>query len=48
MANLDAPFGLRPIGKRWSGQNNLQTNEHFIADNEASSIFQGDIVIHRR
>jgi|TARA_R100001510_G_C7549962_1_gene134163 hypothetical protein len=46
MANKNAAFGMRPIGTL-SGQNNLQTNEHFIADNEASSMFQGDIVIQQ-
>jgi hypothetical protein len=46
MANKDAAFGLRPVGNL-SGPNNMQTNEYFIADNEASSMFQGDPVIQQ-
>ena len=46
MANKDAAFGMRPIGTL-SGQSNMQTNEYFIADNEASSMFQGDPVIQQ-
>lgn len=46
MANKDAAFGMRPVGTL-SGQNNMMTNEYFIADNEASSMFQGDPVIQQ-
>tara|TARA_A100000171_G_scaffold42512_1_gene43962 strand:- start:6 stop:584 length:579 start_codon:yes stop_codon:yes gene_type:complete len=46
MANKDAAFGMRPVGTL-SGQSNMQTNEYFIADNEASSMFQGDPVIQQ-
>ena len=44
--NKNAAFGLRPVGTL-SGSNNLQTNEYFIADNEASSMFQGDPIIQQ-
>ena len=44
MANKDAAFGLRPVGNL-SGSNNMQTNEYFIDDDHANSIFQGDPVI---
>ena len=46
MANKDAAFGMRPVGTM-SGQINMMTNEYFIADNEASSMFQGDPVIQQ-
>ena len=46
MANKDAAFGMRPVGTL-SGQNNMMTNEYFIVDNEASSMFQGDPVIQQ-
>ena len=46
MANKDAAFGMRPVGTL-SGQSNMQTNEYFIADNEASSMYQGDPVIQQ-
>ena len=46
MANKDAAFGMRPVGTL-SGQSNMQTNEYFIADNEPSSMFQGDPVIQQ-
>ena len=42
-ANKDAAFGLKPVGTL-SGAGNLMTNEYFIADDEASSMFQGDPV----
>ena len=45
-ANKDAAFGLRPVGTL-SGAGNLMTNEYFIADNEASSMFQGDPIIQQ-
>ena len=46
MANKDAAFGMRPVGTL-SGQSNMQTNEYFIADDEPSSMFQGDPVIQQ-
>ena len=45
-ANKDAAFGLRPVGTL-SGAGNLMTNEYFIADNEASAMFQGDPIIQQ-
>ena len=44
--NKNAAFGLRPVGTL-SGAGNLMTNEYFIADNEASSMFQGDPIIQQ-
>ena len=46
MANKDAAFGMRPVGTL-SAQSNMQTNEYFIAYNEASTMFQGDPVIQQ-
>ena len=43
MANIDAPFGLRPIGNT-VGSSDFQMTEYLIPDNEATSIFQGDAV----
>tara|TARA_Y100000593_G_scaffold59706_1_gene110709 strand:+ start:88 stop:672 length:585 start_codon:yes stop_codon:yes gene_type:complete len=43
MANVDAPFGLRPIGNTVGGTT-FQTTEYQIKDNQSNSIFQGDIV----
>ena len=43
MANIDAPFGLRPIGNT-VGSSDFQMTEYLIPDNEATSIFQGDPV----
>mgnify|MGYP003135261425 CR=1 FL=1 len=44
MANVNAPFGFRPVGKMGSNINNSGTNVYPIADNYATSIFKGDIV----
>ena len=41
MANVDAPFGLRPIGNR-VGVANFQTTEYQIKDNVDNDMFQGD------
>ena len=41
MANLDAPFGLRPARTSISSQ---QQNRYRIAANYGTSIFQGDLV----
>jgi len=46
MANKDAAFGMRPVGTL-SGSSNMQTNEYFIVDNEASAMYQGDPVIQQ-
>ena len=43
MANLDAAFGLNPVGSI-SGGANQKLNEYKIASNEANAIFQGDMV----
>ena len=44
MANVNAPFGFRPVGKMGSNINNSGTNVYPIADNYATSIFKGDVV----
>ena len=43
MANVDSPFGLRPIGNVVGGSD-FQTTEYEIKDNQSNSIIQGDIV----
>ena len=43
MANVDSPFGLRPIGNVVGGTT-FQSTEYEIKDNQSNSIFQGDIV----
>ena len=43
MANVDSPFGLRPIGNT-VGSSDFQMTEYLIPDNEGTSIFQGDPV----
>jgi hypothetical protein len=45
MANQDSAFGLKPVGKVGQNADNQGMSEYQIADNEASSIFQGDPVI---
>ena len=45
MANVDAAFGYRPIGKVGSGVNNEGTTLCTIADNYNTSIFKGDHVM---
>ncbi len=44
MANKDAAFGLRPVGKLGSSVNNSGTTKYRIADNQAGAIYKGDIV----
>jgi hypothetical protein len=44
MANKDAAFGLRPIGKVGQNADNQGLSEYLIADAYATSIFQGDLV----
>jgi hypothetical protein len=44
MANKDAAFGLKPIGKIGQNADNQGLTEYLIADNYASSIYQGDPV----
>ena len=45
MANVDAAFGYRPIGKIGSGVNNGGTTLYTIEDNYGTSIFKGDTVM---
>ena len=44
MANKDAAFGLRPVGKLGSSVTNSGTTKYRIADNQAGAIYKGDIV----
>ena len=44
MANQDAPFGLRPIGRIGGTQFNGGQNRYRIAANYGTAIFQGDMV----
>ena len=45
MANVDAAFGLRPVGKVGSGVNNEGTTLNTIVDDYATSIYKGDHVM---
>ena len=45
MANVDAAFGYRPVGKVGSGVNNAGTTLYTIGDNYNTSIFKGDTVM---
>ena len=45
MANVDAAFGYRPVGKVGSGVNNGGTTLYTIADDYNTSIFKGDHVM---
>jgi hypothetical protein len=44
MANIDAPFGFRPVGELGSSINNGGTTKYYIADNQAGAIYKGDPV----
>ena len=44
MANVDAPFGFRPVGELGSNINNGGTTKYRINDNQAGAIYKGDIV----
>ena len=44
MANIDAPFGFRPVGQLGSSIQNAGTTRYRIADNQSGAIFQGDPV----
>ena len=44
MANQDAAFGFRAMGKLGSSVNNMATSEYKIADNANLDLFQGMIV----
>tara|TARA_B100000575_G_scaffold273382_1_gene256276 strand:- start:1233 stop:1835 length:603 start_codon:yes stop_codon:yes gene_type:complete len=45
MANIDAAFGYRPIGKVGSGVQNMGTTMYTIQDNLSDAIFKGDHVL---
>ena len=45
MANIDAAFGFRPIGKVGSGVNNAGTTLYTISDNYGTAIYKGDHVM---
>ena len=45
MANVDAAFGFRPVGKVGSGVNNGGTTLNTIVDDYATSIYKGDHVM---
>ena len=45
MANIDAAYGLRPIGKVGSGVQNMGTTMYTIEDNYGTAIFKGDHVL---
>jgi hypothetical protein len=44
MANLDAPFGFRPVGELGSEVNNGGTSKYLIASGYGTAIYKGDIV----
>jgi len=44
MANIDAPFGLRPVGELGSEIQNGGTSKYQIADNSTKAIYKGDVV----
>jgi hypothetical protein len=44
MANLNAPFGFRPVGELGSNIQNGGTSKYEIADNYGTAIYKGDIV----
>jgi len=44
MANKDAPFGFRPVGKLGSDINNSGTSKYKIVAGESDVIFKGDVV----
>jgi len=44
MANVDAPFGLRPVGELGSNIQNGGTSKYLIADGDGQAIYKGDLV----
>ena len=44
MANVDAPFGLRPVGELGSNIQNGGTSKYKIVSGEADVIYKGDVV----
>ena len=45
MANVDAPFGLRPVGELGSEIQNGGTTQYRIASGYGTAIYKGDLVI---
>ena len=45
MANIDAAFGFRPIGKVGSGVNNGGTTLYTLEDNANLTAYKGDHVM---
>ena len=45
MANVDAPFGLRPVGELGSDIQNGGTTQYRIASGYGTAIYKGDLVI---
>ena len=45
MANVDAPFGLRPVGELGSDIQNGGTTRYRIASGYGTAIYKGDLVI---
>jgi hypothetical protein len=45
MANKDAAFGLRPVGKLGSDINNAGTSKYIILDGYGTAIYKGDPVL---
>ena len=44
MANVDAPFGLRPVGELGSNIQNGGTSKYLITSGDSQAIFKGDLV----
>ena len=44
MANQNAPFGMRPVGRLGSAPMTQGTSKYKIADGYGTAIFKGDIV----
>ena len=44
MANIDAPFGLRPVGELGSNIQNGGTSKYLIVSGESDIIMKGDLV----
>lgn len=45
MANIDAPFGLRPIRHKSGAPYNGAVNPYYVASTYATALFIGDPVI---
>jgi len=44
MANVDAPFGFRPVGELGSNIQNGGTSKYLITSGDGQAIFKGDLV----